>query len=801
MKTLILTEKPSVARDFAKALGVNGKKDGYLENEQYVITWAIGHLVELFDPADYDKKWEERWRLDALPILPEQFKYKPIARTENQLNIIKSVLNQGHFDKIVIATDAGREGEVIARTIFLASDFNKPNNMRRFWTSQALTPQVIKEGLEKSKPASFYDRLWKAGQSRQIADWLVGMNGSRAATIQLKDFFTVGRVQTAVLSLLADRRRERENFKPEPFWMLRAVFANDKGTWTGLWTKKKENRFHSEEEAVQVQASIENQIGKVASVKKQKKKQPPPPLYSLTDLQQDANKQFAFSAQTTLDIAQSLYEQKKCLSYPRTDAKVLGSQNADMAKKLVEQLSQNYSDLFAGVEKKLIAASNKRVFDDDKLTDHHALIPLAPLPASAGDQESKLYDLVIRRFAAAFHPDFEFEQTDIVTEVKKQDFQTKGRVILKPGWQALYKNEAREEEDSEAGNLPPLTENDPATVTEIRLEKKMTTPPPEYSEALLLKDMTNPAKYVSEEELKKVYRGDVGLGTQATRAQIIETLLHRNYAQRNKKLIIATDKGCLLIDRLRGLKMAKILTSPEETARWERRLDRIARGEDSGEDFLTTIRQFVSQMVEEFKMSRDPSEIGKCPACGGSIIEGKKGFGCANWKEENGGCKFVIWKQLAGKDLEIPVIQQLLEKRETEPIEGFMSKKGTPFSASLKLVQQEETEWKVQFDFGEPEEVGICPVCGGKVVEGRKGFGCANWKEENGGCKFVIWKTIAQKELPREAVILLLEKGITENIDGFVSKKGSPFSARLKLQKDDSGAYKSVFDFDQNRTM
>lgn len=800
MKTLILTEKPSVARDFAKALGVNGKKDGYMENEQYVITWAIGHLAELFNPEDYDSRWDGRWRLDVLPILPEQFKYKPIAATEKQLNIIKSVLNRGDFDNVVIATDAGREGEVIARTIFIASDFNKPDNIRRFWTSQALTPQVIKEGLEKSKPASFYDRLWKAGQARQIADWLVGMNGSRAATIRLNDLFSVGRVQTAVLSLLADRRRERENFKPEPFWMLRAVFANDKGTWSGLWTKKKESRFHTEEEAVQVQAIIENQTGNVASVKKQKKKQPPPLLYSLTDLQQDANRQFAFSAQTTLDIAQSLYEQRKCLSYPRTDAKVLGSKNADMARKLVEELSRNYSELFAGIEKKLIAASNKRVFDDDKLTDHHALIPLAALPASAGDQESKIYDLVIRRFAAVFHPDFEFEQTDIVTEVRKQSFQTKGRVILKPGWQALYKDEAREGEESEAESLPPLAEDDPAAVSKSRIEKKMTLPPPEYTEALLLKDMTNPAKYVSEDELKKIYRGDVGLGTQATRAQIIETLLHRSYAERNKKQIIATDKGCLLIDRLRGLNMAKILTSPEETARWERRLDLIARGEDSGEDFLTNIRQFVSQLVEEFKMSGEPSEIGKCPACGGSIIEGKKGFGCANWKEQTGGCKFVIWKQLAGRDLEISAIQQLLEKRETEAIDGFVSKKGTTFSASLKLVQQ-ENDWKVQFNFGSQEEMGICPACGGKIVEGKKGFGCANWKEEDGGCKFVIWKTIAQKELPKEAVKLLLEKGISESIDGFVSRKGSMFSARLKLQKDDAGTYKAVFDFDQERSV
>jgi len=439
--------------------------------------------------------------------------------------------------------------------------------------------------MKALKPASSYDRLWRAGQSRQIADWLVGMNASRAASVKMNDLFSIGRVQTAVLSLLVDRRRERENFKPEPYWILRACFSNEKGFWWGSWFRNNQTRFSIEKDAVQVQVKITEQTGTVLSVKKQKKKQPPPFLYSLTDLQQEANKKFGFSAKQTLNVAQELYENKKCLSYPRTDSKVLGTKNVDMAQALVEKLSQSYEKYFAGVEEKLIRKSNKRVFNDSKLTDHHALIPLAPLPGNANYEEQKIYMLVLKRFAAAFHPDCEYEQTDIVTRVQDESFRTKGKRILKPGWQAVYENETEQKasggSESEPEFLPAITKGDPADVRETKLDKKKTTPPPEYTEALLLKDMTNPGRYVSEDELKKIYRGDVGLGTQATRAQIIETLLSRRYTERKKKHLIATDKGCHLVDTLRRFKVANILASPQETARWEMQLNQIAHGKGS----------------------------------------------------------------------------------------------------------------------------------------------------------------------------------------------------------------------------
>ena len=818
LSTLILTEKPSIARDFAKALGVKGKKDGCLEGGGYVIAWAIGHLVELADPQDYDTKWK-RWSLNTLPILPERLKYKPIADVQKQLKVVQKQLKRKDIEKIIIATDAGREGEVIARTI-LHSVGPLKREMYRFWTSQALTPQVIKEALGNVKPAAEYDRLWYAGQARQAADWLVGMNLTRAATLRMgsyKDVYSIGRVQTAVLALLVDRQQERENFRSEPYWIVRANFSNpDRGTWWGTWFKKETNRFENKQEAEQVLARVLQQAGAVKSVKREKKRQPPQFLYSLTDLQRDANKKYGFSARQTLDIAQKLYEQRKCLSYPRTDSRVLGSKNVSLAKKLIAKLSSAYSDLFQGIEEKLISISNKRVFNDAKLTDHHALIPLAPLPDRAGRSEGLIYDLVLKRFAAAFYPDYEYEATTIITEVQNETFRTRGSRPVVLGWKAVYgkaePHSDKDKEEPEERDLPLLEKGDPAKVQEALLEEKMTQPPPEYTEALLLKDMTNPSRYVSEDELKKIFRGEIGLGTQATRAQIIETLLVRAYVVREKKVLRPTAKGRLLIDRLRLLSIAKAIAAPEETARWEMELERIAQGIGNSEAFLEAIRGFVMKGVEEFKMNEMQQKVqeplGKCPACGGNVIEGKKGFGCANWREQDGGCRFVVWKQIAGQKITPESVRMLLAGETTGSMK-FVSKEGKKFSASLKLEQEEQQgRWVTRFAFGgqdaassedspgesapEKQPLGACPRCGGEIVEGRKGFGCANWREQDGGCRFVVWKEIAGKKLSVDDVAMLLEKGQTGIINGFKSKKGKQFSARLKLEGED---YKTVFVF------
>ncbi len=821
MITLVLTEKPSVARDFARALRVGTRKTGYFEGNDYVITWAVGHLLELAEPQDYDPRWS-RWRMDSLPILPRQLRYKPIGKNEKQLRVVQKQLIRKDVGNVVIATDAGREGEVIARTILHSvSDFTFDRAFR-FWTSQALTPQVVKETLSHLKPSSDFDRLWHAGQARQFADWLVGMNLTRAATLKFgshKDVFSVGRVQTAVLALLVDRRRERDRFVPKPYWLLRAVFTNNKGTWQGSWFRKDRNRFEDIESAEQVLALITGRTGRVSSVKREKKRQAPPLLFSLTDLQRDANARFGFSAKQTLDIAQKLYEERKCLSYPRTDSRVLGTRNVDLARQIIGKLEKVYPELFSRHDPELVSGANKRVFNDAKLTDHHALIPLAPLPGGAALQEQRIYDLVLKRFAAAFHPDYEYEATEIITEVAGETFRTKGSRPLKPGWKAVYGAEpssgnARKDDgdEPEEENLPPLERGDEAAVDEAKLEEKATQPPPEYTEALLLKDMVNPSRFVSEEELQKIFKGEVGLGTQATRAQIIETLILRRYVNRDRKHLIATEKGCLLIDQLRRFERAQALASPEETARWEMELEKIAQGLGQPEAFIEVIREFVEAGIRELKSTsgRPPSthrSIGQCPACGGEIIEGRKGFGCKNWRPQSGGCRFVIWKEISGRQIDAETVRQLLTGETVGPL-IFRSENGLDFSASLVLERPQNGEqgsgsWTTRIlkteesaTTGETTRtrapapspldiIGRCPRCGGHVIEGKKGYGCANWRPEDGNCTFVIWKVVAGKTLSRKAVTDLLKKGETAVLRGFTARSGRKFSARLRLEGED----------------
>ena len=750
-----------MAQDFAKALGIKAKRDGYLEGEGYVITWAIGHLVELFEPEDYDERWK-RWSMGSLPILPEGMKYKPIAKVKKQLEIIRRQLGRKDIDNIVIATDAGREGEVIARTILQTVE-GLDNPLQRFWTSQALTPNIVQKTLKNLKPASEFDRLWNAGQARQAADWLVGMNLSRAATLKLRergkrDVFSVGRVQTAVLALLVDRKRERENFKPEPYWVLRVCFSNEKGNWWGTWFQGDLARFDKREDADRVHSAIEGRTGTVLSVKKEKKQQAPPALYSLTDLQREANTRFGFSAQQTLNLAQKLYEDRKCLSYPRTDSRVLGSENVDLAKKLIDELSGHYPDLFRGVEPKRVSASNKRVFNDAKLTDHHALIPLAALPPNVSQGEHQIYELVLKRFAAVFHADYEYEATEVVTGVEGEKFRTRGSRPLVLGWKAVYGlkepvSEGGNGEGEEEENLPALEKNDPAAVGEIKLEEKMTQPPPEYTEALLLKDMTNPSRYVSEEELKTIFKGDVGLGTQATRAQIIETLIGREYVVREKKKVAATEKGCFLIDSLRRFPTVKAIATPEETARWEMQLERIAQGAGDSQAFIDGIRTFVVSGITEFR--RGAGHPAQTP---GTLNPGTAGHrpGAPRGRGAN---------RPSGEE---PV---------TDPRHHGWT--GGPEQAG-------DTAPVVPGGKAPAAPIGKCPRCGGEIIEGKRGYGCSNWREPDGACRFVVWKTIAGKVIPLAAVRHLLLKGETGLISGFVSRKGSRFSAKLRLEGDEA---------------
>ncbi len=810
-----------MAFDFAKGLGASSstKNQGYIENGSYIITWAVGHLVELYEPGDYNDQWGKPWKLDVLPMIPEKYRRKPIENVKDQLKVILTLLARKDVSSVIEATDAGREGEVIFRTILGQGKYKGP--VYRFWSSQALTPKVIQDGMNNLKPASEYDRLWAAGGARQVSDWLIGMNITRAMTLKMGEFFSVGRVQTACVALLVDRLRERDGFKAEPYWILQAVFENPKGTWEGHWFSDDQEKFISENDAVAALNKIQGKTGVVLSVKKEKGEQAPPLLFSLTELQRAANVKYGFSAQHTLDVAQELYDTHKVLSYPRTDSQVMGESNVGMVKRIVQDLQPIYPSLFGGIDHSLISLKNKRVFNNAKLTDHPALTPLAPIPSNASKDEEKLFQLVLERFAAAFYPACKYESTEVVTEVQGEKFITRGRIILIPGWRAVYGG-AKDQQDVV---LPPLAKDDPAQVVKAENIKKMTTPPPHYTEALLLKDMANPGKYVDEDEYKKVFRGNAcGLGTQATRAGIIETILAREYAIRDKKAIIATPKGCKLIDTLRKSTVAATLTSPTETARWEMILDRISKGENITKKFLEGIERFVEHITKELKsmpssksisfsgenkmggnkQPRDDKQkqarksVGKCPLCGSDIFEGKKGYGCSRWKE---GCGMVVWKSIAGTKIPIAVVKKLLKGEESD-LMNFMSVKGKPFSARLKV--DPKNDGKVIFVFNDNsdenrgdrgskdqgEVVGYCPGCGGEVVENGKGFGCINWKS---GCKFIIWKTVAGTGITKDMVATLLDGDATEQMT-FISKKGTQFNAKLALtEEDDNWRVKFIF--------
>ncbi len=813
MTDLILTEKFSVASDFAKALGVKKKREGCFEGNGFVITWAVGHLVTLCEPDEYDPSLK-KWKLDTLPLIPDPFEYKPIKRTYGQFKAIKTLLVQRSFERVIIATDAGREGEVIARTILLKAGFLDKARILRFWTSQALVPKVVQDTMKNLRPMTDYDRLWRAGYYRQVSDWLIGMNCTRVLTVRLKDLFSVGRVQTAVLALITDRKKERDQFVPETYWTLSILFAGNKGNWTGSWFKDKGTRLTEAKQAnaLYQKLGLETSPGLVESLIKEKKNDLPPFLFSLTDLQQEANKKFGFPAKKTLNLAQALYQDKKCLSYPRTDSRVLGTQNLGMVQKIIQKLSQTYPDIFTKIQSQRVSLSNKRVFNDAKLTDHHALIPFKPLPPSASGDEKKIFDLVVRRFAAAFHGDCEFENTRVVTLFAGERFQTRGKIILVPGWRQVYKEDTGKSRDKETAQLiPPLVRGDSGTAQNINLEKKQTTPLPDYTDAGLLKDMTNPGRYVSQEAIKKFYRGDLGIGTQSTRAQIIETLITRKYIARSGKKLLATDKGSYLVDMLRKCPVSSVLTSPSETARWEMDLNRISLGEDTNTQFLVNIKRFVTKAVNELKTAEfelknfkvdgpAPETVGNCPGCNSRVQETKKAYTC-----DNKSCQFVIWKKIAGKTLSPKMASNLLKYRKSGPFKGFFSKNKKRFSASLVILQQ-NGQWQVSFDFAKPnikpaikpdtkpESISpsqekakstpplesVCPLCGGKIIEGKKGMGCANWRPEHGNCLFVIWKEISGKQLTQKNMATLLG-GKTTIPYVLKDMKGNKFKAKLRM--------------------
>lgn len=710
MKTLILTEKPSVARDFALALGcASAGQDGFIENENYVITWAIGHLLAPFDPEDYDPKYK-KWSLATLPILPEEFKFKAQPKTVKQLNVIKRILKRTDLDRLIVATDAGREGELIARLILLEG--RSKLKSFRFWTSAALTKDVIHTEMKNLKPLKEYDRLFIAGRARQKADWLVGMNLSRLATLKLNDLFSVGRVQTAVLSLLVERRSAIEAFVPQDYFEFKGQFKFKNGLVSAYWfdPKKKDDdrRLDKREFFDELQKKLLNKEAVITILNEIEKTSYPQGLFSLTELQRQANIQYGFSAIKTLEIAQSLYEKYKCLSYPRTDSKVMAVSSFDLVKDLVYKFIKLYPEHFTKFASFKVSEKNKTVFDDSRLTDHHGLIPLKDFSGDENSPEGKIFHLVLKRFITNFLENHKYLETDVQIECEKNLFKTKGKKIIELGFKML---EGRESEEI----LPDVSLGERGFMKEGEVEAKKTKPPFEYTEASLLYDMTNPARLVTENDLKKIFRTEIGLGTQATRAQIIETLLKRFYVERSGKNIKATDKGVMLVERLNDMPKTRELTSVSQTAKLELSLQSMADGETDDTSFMLGINDFINTATNEWKaiegVEHDKSKpksyggktygpkieaqvasLGPCPVCKAEIKDFPKSYSCSRWKE---GCGFTIWKEVAKKKLSESQVKKLMIEKKTDLIKGFKSKAGKPFEAYLTM----NKDGKVEFEF------------------------------------------------------------------------------------------------------
>jgi DNA topoisomerase III len=714
---LVVAEKPSVGRDIARVLGANRKgKDGALVGEGWTVTWALGHLAELAPPDAYGEEYK-KWRLETLPILPKRFEVRANAKTRGQFGAVKALMRDPSVTEVVNACDAGREGELIFAYLYQLSGCDKP--VRRLWIS-SLTPEAIGEGLASLRDGRRMKPLEEAARSRGEADWIVGMNATRAYSVRFGrpgNVLSVGRVQTPTLKLIVDREREIEDFKPEKFWTVYARFAREGVTYDGVWFKNKQNRLKEKEAAERIAEKARGGTGVVKKAEKKTASEKPPLLYDLTELQRNANAKFGFTADRTLRAAQALYEEKKLITYPRTSSRYLTKDMVGTLEKRVEAAGA-LPELSPFAEKLLELDKlpvSKRVVDDSKVTDHHAIVLTnKKLSGELPLDEAKVYDLVARRFLAVFFPAARFENTTVVTEVRGETFLARGRVVLEAGWRALYPDGVGGKKEKEPPVLPPVEVGQEWAVAKVAVKEGETKPPPRYSESALLGAMETAGRFVEDEELRQAMK-DSGLGTPATRAATIERLIKVGYLARDKKVLVPTEKGRAAI----GLLGESPIVSPELTARWEERLAKMERGAEARPDFMSDIRAFATALVEEARNKEGekvavPAKaraqrragpgsnggaalaepLGSCPKCGAPVVETKKAYGCSAWKD---GCKFAIWKNVSGKRVTEVQARQLLKGGRTGQLKGFKSKAGKPYSAALVL----DEEHKVRLDFGE----------------------------------------------------------------------------------------------------
>src|SRR3954449_12518270 len=711
-KTLIIAEKPSVGRDLTRALpGAFSKHEGYLESDEHVVTWAVGHLVQLAEPDEYDPKYK-KWRMADLPIVPDEFRLEVRdERSRKQFTVISKQLKRTDVDEVVNACDAGREGELIFAWTYEKAGAKKP--VQRLWLS-SMTLKAIKDAFARLRPGPEFNRLEQAARSRSEADWIVGMNATRAATIRLRSSFdgavSLGRVQTPTLAIVARREEEIRAFKPEPYWLVDATFqpvgGEDGRRYVGRFHDGSNPRLKTAEEASAIVDAVRGRQGEISKLETTTRREKAPLLYDLTSLQREANTRFGFSARRTLAAAQRLYEEHKALTYPRTSSRFLSSDMIPEIKPIAELVgsSREYaaaSKYVSGLDVLPLG----RVINDAKVTDHHAIIPTRSEHRvnKMSDDDKRIYDLATPRFLAVFHPDAVWENTRLETVVSEHIFRTRGRVLLEAGWRGVYgeiadeRGDASDEDEGANQTLPKLAKGETMDTLEIASEEKVTQPPRRYSDASLLGAMETAGKLVDDDELREAMK-DSGIGTPATRAAIIERLIDVLYIEREGRSLVCTEKGLNVIRLLQDHK----LTSPSLTGDWEHRLARIEQGEEQRADFMRDIALFAGETVADLdaklKEVRIPrANLGPCPVCGHDIVENRKGFSC--WSREDPGCGFVIWKSKAGKTLPAATARELIATGRTEkPVTGFKGRSGRSFRARLALMQTEDGRWRVEFD-------------------------------------------------------------------------------------------------------
>jgi DNA topoisomerase-3 len=827
-KTLIIAEKPSVAQDIVRALtptaGKFEKFAEHFENDRYVVTSAVGHLVEIKAPEEFDVK-RGKWSFANLPVIPPHFDLAPIDKAKTRLNAVVKLVRRKDVTELINACDAGREGELIFRLIAQYAEpargkIDKP--VRRLWL-QSMTPQAIRDGFEKLRTDEQMQGLAAAARSRSEADWLVGINGTRAMTaFNSRDggFFltTVGRVQTPTLSIVVEREEKIRKHVARDYWEIKATFDAQAGQYAAKWIDpafkkdddpdRRADRVWEKVAAEKIAAAVLGKPGKVTEESKPTTSASPL-LYDLTSLQREANGRFGFSAKTTLSLAQALYEKHKVLTYPRTDSRALPEDYLPVVKDTLKMLATEdlpgpLRELGAHAAKSLregYVKPTKRVFDNTKVSDHFAIIPTLQAPKSLSDIEAKLYDLVVKRFIAVFYPSAEFQVTTRLTQVDEHRFQTNGKVLVNPGWLAVYGKEAQDDD----ATLVAVQKDEIVRNEAVEAVGTKTRPPARYNEGTLLSAMEGAGKLIDDEEFRDAM-SEKGLGTPATRAQVIEGLILEKYMLREGRDLIPTAKAFQLMTLLRGLGVED-LTRPDLTGNWEFKLVEMEHGRLSRDAFMSDIAQMAERIVKKAKeYDRDtiPGDYATlktpCPKCGGIVKENYRRYTCQGPKGDGvDGCEFSITKIPAGRAFEINEVEQFLRDKKIGPLEGFRSKAGWPFTAELKLAYDEEIKnWKLEFDFGEDakdgdgepvdfsdqESLGPCPKDQGRVFEHGTSYVCEHAVGAHVTCDFKSGKIILQQPVTRENMAKLLATGKTDLMENFVSNKTRrKFKAFLAFDK------------------